>query len=161
MKKRIATPPQELISKLEPPTPRHEGNGPEAAGCDDQEPFRRIQRRTITFVLTVSVVMGGLLLLSGFNAQAKGLLLGSLFSVLNFFLMAVFLPMRMGYGRSKSSLISLASLYLRFALLAIPLIVAAKYAQFALTATSLGLFMVQIVLIIDQLWLQQHLSARS
>lgn len=121
----------------------------------------KIQKRTITFVLTLAVVLGGVLLLLGQNALAKGLLLGSLFSVLNFFLIALFLPLQIGPGRSKSTFISLASLCLRFILMAIPLIVAAKTTQFEITSTIVGLFMVQIVILVDQLWLerQNHLKA--
>lgn len=121
----------------------------------------KIQKRTITFVLTLAVVLGGVLLLLGQNALAKGLLLGSLFSVLNFFLIALFLPLQIGPGRSKSTFISLASLCLRFILMAIPLIVAAKTAQFEITSTIVGLFMVQVVILVDQLWLerQNHLKA--
>lgn len=121
----------------------------------------KIQKRTITFVLTLAVVLGGVLLLLGQNALAKGLLLGSLFSVLNFFLIALFLPLQIGPGRSRSTFISLASLCLRFILMAIPLIVAAKTTQFEITSTIVGLFMVQIVILVDQLWLerQNHLKA--
>lgn len=121
----------------------------------------KIQKRTITFVLTLAVVVGGVLLLLGQNALAKGLLLGSLFSVLNFFLIALFLPLQIGPGRSRSTFISLASLCLRFILMAIPLIVAAKTTQFEITSTIVGLFMVQIVILVDQLWLerQNHLKA--
>ncbi len=155
MKNRTATPPDELISATEPPASRHVGNGPELAH-HEHTPYLRLQKRTITLVLTLAVAIGCVLILLGYNALAKGLLLGSLFSSLNFFLMAVFLPMHIGHGRSRSTFISLASLGLRFALLSIPLIVAAKLTQFAITSTIVGLFMVQIVIIADQLWSAQH-----
>jgi hypothetical protein len=161
VKNRIATPPDELTGDLKPPTSRHEGNGPDSAGHDDASQLRRIQKRTITLVLTISVALGGVLLLLGFYALGKGFILGSLFSALNFFLMAVFLPVRFGLGRSKSTLISLASLCFRFSLLAIPLILAAKNTQFAIASTIAGLFMVQIVIFIDQLWPRQRNSVKA
>jgi hypothetical protein len=126
----------------------------------NESPLLRVQKRTITFVLTLAVVVGGALLLLGHTALAKGFLLGSLFSCLNFFLMAIFLPACIGRGRSRSTVISLATLCFRFALLAIPLIVAVKQAQFAIPSTIVGLFMVQIILIADQLWFQRRNDLR-
>jgi hypothetical protein len=155
VKKRTATPPDELISAPEPPTSRHEGNGTDATRLADASAVK-IQKRTITFVLTLAVVLGGVLLLLGQNALAKGLLLGALFSALNFFLIALFLPLQIGPGRSRSTFISLASLCLRFILMAIPLIVAAKTTQFEITSTIVGLFMVQIVILADHLWLERQ-----
>ena len=97
----------------------------------------------------------------GYQSLAKGFILGSLFSALNFFLMALFLPMQMGRGRSGSTFISLASLCIRFALLSVPLIVAAKNTQFAITSTIIGLFMAQTIIVIDQLVVQQRKSVRA
>ena len=160
MKNRTATPPDELISALQPPASRHEGNGPESVQ-HDRSPYLRIQKRTITFVLTLAVVLGGVLLLLGYHSLAKGLILGSLFSSLNFFLMAVFLPLHIGQGRSRVVFISLTSICLRLALLAIPLIVAVNHSQFAISSTIVGLVMVQIVIIVDQLWFQPRNYSRD
>ena len=160
MKNRTATPPDELISAVQPPASRHEGNGSKTADANHAA-YLRIQKRTIAFVLTLAVVIGGAMILLGYDTLGKGLLLGALFSCLNFFLMAICLPLHIGQTRSRSSFISLASLCIRFALLAIPLIVAAKHGQFALPSTIVGLFMVQIVILADQLWFQQRNQIRD
>lgn len=56
------------------------------------------------------------------------------------------LPMRVGHSRRKSTGISLVSLSARYALLAIPLALAIKSAEFNLAATICGLFIVQAVI---------------
>ena len=125
-----------------------------------EAPAHRIPKRYITSVLFMAAAGGAVLLLLGYPALAKGLILGTLFSALNFFLMAIFLPMRLGQSRSRSIFISLASICFRFALLAVPLILAAKNAQFAIASTVIGLFAVPATIIIDQLLSQQRNSAR-
>jgi hypothetical protein len=134
------------------------GHGTDPAGGEDA-PLVRIPKRIITLVLILSVAAGGALLLLGLDALAKGFILGSLFSALNFFLMAVFLPMQFGRSRSKSMARSLASLCVRLALLAIPLVVAARHAEYAIASTVVGLFAVQIAIMVDYLWLQPRQSS--
>ena len=160
MKNRIATPPDELIDTLAPPATRHEGNDPPAA-CDDVNSYLLFQKRILTYVLTLAAVCGGVLFLLGFASEAKGFVLGALFSALNFFLMATFLPMRLGHGQSRSTAISLLSICLRLSLLAIPLILAVKLNQFSLVPTIVGLFMVQAVILVDQIWRQSQMHDRK
>lgn len=90
-------------------------------------------------------------MLLGYPGLGKGLILGALFSVLNFILMAIALPLRLGKGRGKSLLISLSSIYLRYAILAVPLIWALKHETIAISTAAAGLFMVQVAIVGDHL----------
>jgi len=81
---------------------------------------------------------------------AKGLILGSVFSIVNFILIGETLPMRMGRSGRSVFMISLASIFFRYLLMAIPLIAAIKYAQFNVFAVIPGLFMVQGMIVADQ-----------
>ena len=109
------------------------------------------QKRYGTTSMMAAIFIGILFILMGHKAQAKGLILGSIFSVLNFVLMGEILPLLVGYSRKKSSFISLGSIVFRHGLLAIPLILALKMEWLDFAATVIGLFMVQIMIMGDHL----------
>ena len=98
-----------------------------------------------------AIFVGIVFIFLGHKAQAKGLILGSIFSVLNFVLMGEILPLMVGASRKRSSFISLGSVAVRYGLLAVPLILALKMEQLDFTATVCGLFMVQIMIMGDHL----------
>lgn len=112
-------------------------------------PLRQIQKKFGTRALTIAIVLAVVTILSGHKALGKGLVLGTLFSILNFILMAEFLPLRLSSERRRASAYAFGTLILRYAILAIPLIVAAKSGDFSFTATAAGLFMVPLVALID------------
>jgi hypothetical protein len=124
-------------------------------------PLRQAQKWYGTLALVVAACASVILIASGYRALGKGLILGALFSVINFNLIAIALPLRFTHRR-KSTLISLISITIRYAILALPLVWAHYDAQFAVSSTAVGLFMVQIVILGDQLWsrLRQPLEAR-
>jgi len=101
--------------------------------------------------MTTAIVAGFVLILAGQNAIAKGLVLGTLFSILNFILMGETLPHKLGKSPLKTFAWSLLSLMLRYGLLAIPLIVAIKFSQFNLIAVICGIFLVQAVILAESL----------
>jgi len=109
------------------------------------------QKRYGTTSMMAAIFIGILFILMGHKAQAKGLIIGSIFSVLNFVLMGEILPMLVGHSRKKSSFISLGSIVFRHGLLAIPLILALKMEWLDFAATVIGLFMVQIMIMGDHL----------
>lgn len=109
------------------------------------------QKRYGTTSMMAAIFIGILFILMGHKAQAKGLILGSIFSVLNFVLMGEILPLLVGHSRKKSSFISLGSIVFRHGLLAIPLILALKMEWLDFAATVIGLFMVQIMIMGDHL----------
>ncbi len=102
----------------------------------------------------MALVAGAGLMLSGYVALGKGILLGAIFGVLNFILMGLALPMRLGKSRAKSIFLSLSSICVRYAILSIPLIWALKADTIAVSTTAVGLFMVQITILGDHLWRQ-------
>jgi hypothetical protein len=57
----------------------------------------------------------------------------------------------MGKSRSRATIFSLVSILIRYIILAIPIILAVKYAPYNLAATIVGIFMVQIMILLDQL----------
>ena len=115
------------------------------------DPVRQAQKKYGTRAMTVSIVAALVLIVVGYKPIAKGLVLGTIFSVVNFVLIGQTLPLRMSQSKSKSSLLSLASIVFRFALMAIPLVMGVKMEQFNIAATICGLFMIQLVILADQI----------
>jgi len=96
-----------------------------------------------------AIFIGFALILAGYKPEAKGLILGGLFSVINFVLIGETLPLRMGKSRRSVFVISITSIFFRFSLMAIPLIAAIKYEQFNVFAVIPGLLMIQIIILVD------------
>ena len=113
------------------------------------EPIRQVQKKYCSRAMVGVIVTGLLLIVVGYKPEAKGLVLGCLFSIVNFVLIGETLPMRMGKTRRGAFIVSLASISFRFFLMAIPLIVAVKSDQFNVFAVIPGLLMVQFVILID------------
>lgn len=101
--------------------------------------------------MTVAIIAGLFLVLIGQQPIGKGLVLGAIFSVVNFVLMGETLPMRLGKSKRKTVTLALGSIMFRYVLLAIPLVVAIKFDQFNMVATILGIFMIQLVILADHL----------
>jgi hypothetical protein len=114
------------------------------------ESIRRTQKKYGSRALAIAVIIGFGTFLIGQNSLGKGLILGTLFSVVNFILMGETLPLKLG----RSSFISLFSMLLRYLLLAVPLVIAVKYEQFHILSAIIGVFMVQIVIVADHLGIQ-------
>ena len=108
-----------------------------------------LQKRTCSWALASALVVAAVLLVLGERALAKGLVLGTCFSILNFLLLGRSIPMVLGHGRRKASMIGLASVLTRFGLLAVPLIIAVQSASFHFAAVVVGIFAVQIVTMVD------------
>lgn len=107
------------------------------------------QKRICSLVMTCSLIVAVFFLLIHENAIAKGLLLGALFSIINFILMGVSIPMTLNHSRTKSSLIGLTSILIRYALLTIPLLVGIRSVSFNFFAVFVGIFSVQIVTLFE------------
>jgi len=95
------------------------------------------------------IFIGLFLILAGYKPVAKGLILGCMFSIINFILIGETLPLRMGKSKRGVFVISLASIFFRFLLMAVPLIIGIKYDLFNVFAVIPGLLMVQIVILSD------------
>lgn len=119
-----------------------------------QNPLHAIQKRYPSTALITALIVGAPLMIAGYTSLGKGLILGTLFSMINFLLMALALPYRLKQGRGKSVLIALTSIYCRFALMAIPLIYAAKHREIAFSTVAVGLFMIPLMIVGEQIWLR-------
>ena len=110
---------------------------------------KQAQKKYTTLALTLSIGVGLLFILMGHKPVGKGLILGAIFSVLNFILMGKSIALKFGRSKAKTLSLSMGSIIIRYFLLAIPLIAAVKYEQFNLVATILGIFMIQIVILAE------------
>jgi len=115
------------------------------------ESIRQIQKKYCSKAMTTAIVAGVVLVLAGQNAIAKGLVLGTIFSIVNFILMGETLPLKLGKSNRMAFFWSLLSLLMRYAFVAIPLIMAIKFRQFNLIAVICGIFLVQAVILAETL----------
>lgn len=116
------------------------------------EGVRQAQKRYCSTAITVAIFAGFLFILAGQEPVGKGLILGTVFSIVNFILMGETLPHRIGKSKGKTFLVALGSIYFRYIILAIPLIMAIKFDQFDLFAVIIGIFLVQLFIIFDHLF---------
>jgi len=115
------------------------------------EPVKQTQKKYGSRAMVVAIVAGFIFIMAGHKPIGKGLVLGTIFSVINFILIGQSLPMRLSHSKRKTFVLSLGSIVFRFALLALPLVLAIKYRQFNLPATIGGIFMIQVVILADYL----------
>jgi len=118
------------------------------------EPLRQTQKKYGTRALVLAIVTSLVFILTGHKPVGKGLVLGTVFSILNFVIMGETLPMRLeGAGKSKRKalFVSAGSILARYVLLALPVILAIKLEQFNLFSAICGIFMVQLVILADHL----------
>jgi len=113
------------------------------------EAVKQAQKKYTSLALTLSIGVGLLFILTGYKPVGKGLILGAIFSVLNFMLMGKSIALRFGRSKAKTFSISMGSIIIRYLLLAIPLIAAVKYEQFNLVAAILGIFIIQMVILAE------------
>ena len=116
------------------------------------EAIRQTQKKYCTRAMVTAIAIGGFLILIGQPPVGKGFILGTLFSVLNFILIGETLPLRLGKTSGKTFLIAFGSIFLRFGLMAVPLILAIKFDQFNIFTVILGIFAVQMVIMADNLF---------
>ena len=114
--------------------------------------IRELQKRVGTRAMTVALVAAGICIAAGARPIAKGLLLGTLFSIANFVLMGATLHLRLQPTRRRAFWGALGGIVPRYLLLAVPVILALKLEQLNLWATVGGMFMVQAVILLEPLW---------
>ena len=115
------------------------------------ESVSQTQKKYGSRAMVAAIIAAFVLILVGLKPVGKGLVLGTIFSVINFVLMGQTLPLRLSRTKRKTFFLSLGSLFFRYALLAVPLIVAIKFEQFDLPAAIFGIFMIQLVILADYL----------
>ena len=115
------------------------------------EPVKQTQKKYGSRAIWVAIILGLCFFLAGLRPVGKGVVLGTLFSVVNFVLIGQALPLRIGYSKGKTLFLSLGSIFCRYILMAVPIVVAVKYDQFDLVGAILGLFMIQLVILADHI----------
>ncbi len=113
------------------------------------ESVRQTQKKYGARAIWIAIAFGFILFLAGYKPIGKGLVLGTIFSVINFVLIGQALPLRIGHSKGKTFFISLGSIFCRYLLMAVPLVVAVKFEQIDLVGVIIGLFMIQLVILAD------------
>jgi hypothetical protein len=108
---------------------------------------RQIQKQYCSQAMLLAVGVALIFLAAGAKPISKGLILGALFSNLNFILIGQGLHFQLNKGRYRTFLVCMGSIWLRYALLAIPLVMAVKLEMFNFFAAAVGIFMVQLVIL--------------
>jgi len=116
------------------------------------ESIRQTQKKYCSRAIAVAIIVGLIFILSGQKPVGKALILGTVFSIINFIIMGETLPLRMCKSKGKSFFISLGSIYFRYIILAIPIVMAIKFDQFNFFAVIFGIFLVQLVVLVDHLY---------
>ncbi len=96
-----------------------------------------------------AIVMAAGFMIFGLVAVGKGLVLGALFSILNFVIQSFAVAGTLDSTRRRSSYRSFLSLALRLFVLAIPLYLGIRFDAYNLAAVVVGIFAVQLAILID------------
>ena len=115
------------------------------------ESVKQTQKKYGSRAIWIAIIVGLCFFLAGYKPVGKALVLGTIFSVINFVLIGQALPLRIGYSKGKTLFLSLGSIFCRYILMAVPIVVAVKYEQFDLVGAILGLFMIQLVIMADHI----------
>ena len=113
------------------------------------ESIRDTQKKYCSTAIMVAIFAGLLFIANDQSAVGKGLILGTVFSIVNFVLMGQMIPHKIGKSKRKTFGLALGSIFFRYFLLAIPLILAVKLDQFHLISVIAGIFMVQMTILAD------------
>jgi len=116
------------------------------------ESLRQTQKKYCSRAITAAIFIGLFLILAGQKPVGKGLILGTVFSIVNFILMAQMLPHRMGKSKNKTFFLSFGSMFLRYFILAVPLVIAIKLDQYNFISVVFGIFMIQFIILADHLF---------
>lgn len=113
------------------------------------ESIRQTQKKYCSTAIAVAIVAGLLFILANQSPVGKGLILGTVFSIVNFILIGETIPQKIGKSKNKNIFLSLVSILFRYLVLAVPIILAIKFEQFNLFSAIAGIFMVQLVILVD------------
>jgi len=115
------------------------------------EPIRETQKKYCSRAMLIAIGIGLIFILAGQKPVGKGLILGTLFSVVNFILIGEILPLKLGKSGGKTFILSLISILFRYLLLAVPIVLAIKLERFNLVSAILGVFMIQLIILSEHL----------
>jgi len=120
----------------------------------------QIQRKISLWAFSSALILALVFLLIQETAIAKGLLLGTCFSIINFVLLGKSIPMTLMKSRPGASFVGLASILLRYVILAVPMIVGVKSPSFNFVAVIIGIFAIQIVTLFDYILIKPLLDRK-
>ena len=113
------------------------------------ETISPFQRRYCGSALAAAILIGLGAYLAGWPAATRGIILGSLFSCLNFILLGQSLTRKLTSNHRQGTLLALAAQLGRYLLWAVPVVVAVKWPAVDLPSTVAGIFMVPVCIILD------------
>jgi len=113
------------------------------------ESLRETQKKYCSRAIIGAIFVGFLFIMAGQKPVGKGLILGTVFSIVNFIIMGEMIPFRIGQSKNKTFIFSIISICSRYILLAVPLIIAIKFDQYNLISVIFGIFMVQLFILTD------------
>jgi hypothetical protein len=113
------------------------------------ETIRETEKKYCSTAMILAIIIALACIAVGLKPVGKGLLLGTLCSAVNFILIGETLPMRMNRSRKEGFGVSLGLILLRYAILAVPLVVSIRSTEFQLISAIIGIFMVQILILAD------------
>ena len=115
---------------------------------NQQNEVKKVRNRICSWAMLISIGLASFFLFVNEKAFAKGLVLGTCFSCINFLLLGRSILMTIGQSHPRAKIIAFTSLLARYVILAIPLIVAVKSSSFNLVTTIIGIFSIQIVTLV-------------
>ncbi len=125
------------------------------------ESIRATQKKYGSRAMFAAIVIAMILIVIGEKAAGKGLVLGALFSVINFVLMGQSIYRFAGHSQRTSTFRALFSIAMRYVILAMPLIAAIKFEQLSIVTVIIGLFAIQVMILLDQINPVTHKSTSS
>ncbi|MFO7554847.1 MAG: ATP synthase subunit I [Desulfobacterales bacterium] len=125
------------------------------------ESIRETQKKYCSRAITAAIFVGFFLIIAGQASVGKGLILGTIFSIINFIIMGETLPHRIGKSKNKTFFFSLLSIFFRYVLLAVPLIIAVKFDQYNLISVIVGIFMIQLFILADHVAIHINSTRRK
>ncbi|MBW1649187.1 MAG: ATP synthase subunit I [Deltaproteobacteria bacterium] len=116
------------------------------------EKIRETEKRYASLAMIISLIVGFVLIVANFKSEGKGLILGAIFSCINFVLIGEAVPSIINKEKRKRIFFSLSSMALRYLILAFPLILGVKYETFDFCFVVIGIFSVQLLLVAEKIF---------
>jgi len=127
------------------------------------EEVKKTQKFYCNRAMFYAISAAFILIIFGEKAIGKGVVLGALFSVFNFVIMGLLLERQItgANKRFRAGSMALLSIFLRFAILAIPLVISLKTESINFFGTAAGIFMIQFTILFNNLVVKRLSNIRK